>query len=42
MNRAEYEREMIDDVADFLSRMILSGCGLTPPKRKKRSAPGSQ
>tara|TARA_R110002073_G_scaffold187526_2_gene346238 strand:- start:1478 stop:2170 length:693 start_codon:yes stop_codon:yes gene_type:complete len=35
MNRAEYEREMIDQIADFLSNMILTGCGLTPPKRIK-------
>ena len=31
MNHAEYERELIDQVADFLSGMILRGCGLTPP-----------
>ena len=33
MNRAEYEPEMIGGIADFLSQMILSGCGLTPPSR---------
>jgi len=31
MNHAEYERELIDQIADFLSRMILRGCGLSPP-----------
>lgn len=31
MNHAEYEREMIEQIADFLSQMILTGCGLTPP-----------
>ncbi|MEE4661345.1 MAG: TetR/AcrR family transcriptional regulator [Halieaceae bacterium] len=31
MNHAEYERELMDQIADFLSRMILRGCGLTPP-----------
>ena len=35
MNRAEYEREMIDEIADFLSQMILAGCGLKMPVRKK-------
>lgn len=33
MNRAEYEREMIDEIADFLSNVILTGCGLKVPKR---------
>ncbi len=33
MNHAEYEREQIDQIADFLSTMILRGCGLTPPTR---------
>lgn len=33
MNHAEYEREMIDHIGDFLSQMILSGCGLEPPKK---------
>ena len=33
MNRAEYEQEMIDNISDFLSQMILSGCGLTPPAK---------
>ena len=28
LNRAEYEPEMIDDIADFLSQVILKGCGL--------------
>jgi TetR/AcrR family transcriptional regulator len=31
MNRAEYEADMIKDISDFLSQMILKGCGLTPP-----------
>ncbi len=31
MNRAEYEPEMMDDIADFLSQVILKGCGLTSP-----------
>jgi len=34
MNRAEYEPEMIEQIADFLSNIILSGVGLKPPKRK--------
>ena len=33
LNRAEYEEEMIDEISDFLSRIILKGCGLTPPGR---------
>ena len=28
LNRAEYEQEMIDDIADFLCQVILKGCGL--------------
>lgn len=35
MNRAEYEREMIDEIADFLSEMILTGCGLKPPAKPR-------
>ncbi len=31
MNRAEYEPEMMDDIANFLSQVILKGCGLTSP-----------
>jgi TetR/AcrR family transcriptional regulator len=31
LNRAEYEPEMIDDIADFLSQVILKGCGLKSP-----------
>ncbi|WP_246841641.1 TetR/AcrR family transcriptional regulator [Cellvibrio sp. PSBB023] len=31
MNRAEYEPDMINDISDFLSQMILKGCGLKPP-----------
>lgn len=34
LNRAEYEREMIDNIADFLSEVILRGVGLKAPKRK--------
>jgi len=33
MNRGEYEPEMIDGIADFLSGIILRGIGLEPPKR---------
>ena len=33
MNRAEYEPDMIQDISNFLSKMILSGCGLEPPQR---------
>ncbi|XOZ34563.1 TetR/AcrR family transcriptional regulator [Halomonadaceae bacterium KBTZ08] len=32
MNRAEYEPEMVEGIADFLSRIILRGCGLEPPQ----------
>ena len=32
MNRAEYEPEMIEGIADFLSQIILRGCGLEPPR----------
>ena len=28
LNKAEYEPEMIDDIANFLSQIILKGCGL--------------
>jgi TetR/AcrR family transcriptional regulator len=34
MNRAGYERETIDGIADFLSEMILTGCGLKVPVRR--------
>lgn len=33
MNRAEYEQSMVDEIADFLSQVILTGCGLTPPQK---------
>ncbi|MBW8189804.1 TetR/AcrR family transcriptional regulator [Neiella marina] len=33
MNRAEYEQDMIDGIADFLSGMILRGCGLQLPAK---------
>lgn len=38
MNRAEYEPDMIEDISDFLSQVILRGCGLEPPKRPARVA----
>ena len=28
LNRAEYEEEMIDAIAEFLCQVILKGCGL--------------
>ena len=31
LNRAEYETDMIEDISNFLSQIILKGCGLTPP-----------
>jgi len=31
MNRAEYDQEMIEEIADFLSQVILKGCGLQMP-----------
>ena len=31
LNRVEYETEMIDGIADFLSQVILKGCGLKAP-----------
>jgi len=31
MNRPHYEPDMLRDIADFLSGMILRGCGLQPP-----------
>lgn len=37
MNRAEYEPDMIEDIADFLSKMILAGCGLKPPAKAARA-----
>lgn len=35
MNHAEYERDIIDQIGDFLSGVILRGCGLEPPPRAK-------
>lgn len=35
MNRAEYEREMIDNISNFLSDMILTGCGLKLPGKAR-------
>lgn len=32
LNRAEYERPMIDQIADFLCHTILTGVGLKPPR----------
>ncbi|MBB3169490.1 TetR/AcrR family transcriptional regulator [Simiduia aestuariiviva] len=34
MNRAEYEHDMVENIANFLSQVILTGCGLTPPHLK--------
>lgn len=34
MNRAEYEPEMMEQIANFLSEIILRGCGLTLPLRR--------
>lgn len=31
MNRAEYERDMIDEISGFLTEVILTGCGLKVP-----------
>jgi TetR/AcrR family transcriptional regulator len=39
MNRAEYEPDMIKDISDFLSQMILKGCGLKPPTSTPTSTP---
>jgi TetR/AcrR family transcriptional regulator len=39
MNRAEYEPDMIKDISDFLSQMILKGCGLKPPTPASSLAP---
>lgn len=36
MNRAEYEPDMIEDISNFLSRVILHGCGLEPPTKPAR------
>lgn len=33
MNRAEYEPDMVRDISNFLSDIILKGCGLEPPAR---------
>ncbi len=35
MNRAEYEREMIDEISDFLCEIILTGCGLKVPAKPR-------
>ena len=34
LNHAEYERDLIDRIAGFLSQMILRGCGLSPPAER--------
>ncbi|ACE85697.1 TetR/AcrR family transcriptional regulator [Cellvibrio japonicus] len=39
MNRAEYEPDMIEDISNFLSHMILTGCGLVPPVRTRQPSP---
>ncbi|MCE3254083.1 MAG: TetR/AcrR family transcriptional regulator [Cellvibrio sp.] len=41
MNRAEYEPDMIKDISDFLSQMILKGCGLKPPATQYSPATSS-
>ncbi|MCM2678139.1 TetR/AcrR family transcriptional regulator [Echinimonas agarilytica] len=33
MNRAEFELDMIEGISNFLSSVILKGCGLTPPTK---------
>lgn len=35
MNRGEYEADMVANIANFLSQVILTGCGLTPPHLAK-------
>lgn len=42
MNRAEYEPDMIQDISNFLSKMILSGCGLVPPALQDLGVPPAQ
>jgi len=32
MSKPKFDEDMLQDVSNFLSRMILAGCGLTPPK----------
>lgn len=34
MNKPKYTAKIQDEISDFLSQFILSGCGLKPPKRK--------
>jgi len=36
MNRRDYQDDMIEDIADFLSETILRGCGLQPPRRERK------
>ncbi len=31
MNHNDYDDDLVDRIADFLSKTILTGCGLTPP-----------
>ncbi|MGD8176356.1 TetR/AcrR family transcriptional regulator [Marinimicrobium sp. ARAG 43.8] len=40
MNRAEYEPDMIEDISNFLSQIILRGCGLEPPERSRQPEHG--
>ena len=40
LNRAEYEREMIDNIDDFLSEVILRGVGLNSHKKKLSKVDG--
>lgn len=42
MNRAEYEPDMIEDISNFLSQVILRGCGLEPPKRSAKAVKASK
>ncbi len=37
MNRAEYEKEDIDHITEFLASIILKGCGLAMPNNLKSS-----
>ena len=33
MSEPKFDEDMLQDVSNFLARMILSGCGLTPPNK---------
>lgn len=41
MNRAEYEPDMIKGIADFLSGIILKGCGLVMPVTQHQFEPSN-